>query len=526
MNRALLLLTVGLAAGLWSSFAHGKEPVSDVQRVTAQLPRFGEIVDRLPDGTEYLRANLPDSSRLQPMVTEVGKPARGQAIGPSQIQADTIGTHMQGGHSGGWFNSNQSGHGLFIEIIADNSSPTGLAVVAAWYAYEAGFQAWLLAVGDVVQEGSRHKAYLQAWIYNGNDFPPYYSANQTQEIEWGTLTLEFIGCNRANLTWNSVFASFGSGSLELERLTTIASSSCNPMLGGSSGGGSQDDHGNTWASGTSLGSNPSGSIGGQIDPAGDIDVFTFSLSSTLDVVLFSSGSTDTTGTLYRIVGSSEQEIQFNDDGGEGVNFNIEGQLSSGQYSLHVRGFGGTSTGPYTLNVQTSGGSTGVQRVVHFDNRLLMPVNVLLNGVPFGSVPPASAAQETMTVQPGDVFSFEVIQDYGDSMIGVYDPVGSGSGQLNLIMDTVLGDQWYFIPFFDNNSGENPLLAVNWELASQNLCNCTIPPFTSNVRAGYFLLWSNSNVALFFQQYGGQGWRWDNFANFVDPESGYIHFTYP
>ena len=504
------------------------DPIS----VNRDVRPFGQKVARLPVGTEYREASLPVSLNKSSAKGKgrENRPESGQTDNHTQTDG-TVGTHIQGGHSGNWFNAQQNGHGIVVEVIPSSNSPTGKAVVLYWYAYLENEQVWLVAVGPVINQGNRQIADMDAYIYHGNDFPPFYTTTSTQEIYWGTMSLSFNGCEEAIVTWDSGLAGYGSGSLDMQRLTSVMQTSCNPTLGGDSGGGgggggSQDDHGNTWQTGTALGSNPASvTRTGNLETQGDADVFTFSISGTRDVQLYTTGPSDTYGTLYQISGSSEVPLAENDDDGS-LNFGISVQLGSGQYSLHVTGFAGSSTGPYTLHANSQPVSSGVQRTIHFDNRLLMPVNILLNGVAIGSVDAATAAQGNYVLQPSDVFSFEVIQPYGDSMIGVYNAVGSGSGQINYRISTVIGNQWFFIPHFTNNSATDQLIAVNWGLQSENRCNCTAPAFTENARGGYFLLYSNSNVYLFEQNYGGAGVYWENFASNVHPETGRINFVYP
>jgi hypothetical protein len=165
----------------------------------------------------------------------------------SEIARAEGGTTIQGGHSGGWYNMAQSGHGVFAEVIDQASSPTGKRMVVAWYAYFNNRQIWILAVGDVLQASDGQAAYMTAYIYEGNAFPPTYNPNLTQEIIWGEITMYFIGCDDAVLEWDSVIAGYGSGSLQVQRLTTISGSTCDPELGGTP---NLDDHGDSWPTAT------------------------------------------------------------------------------------------------------------------------------------------------------------------------------------------------------------------------------------------------------------------------------------
>jgi hypothetical protein len=262
--------------------------------------------------------------------------------------AETVNNFIQGGHSGTWYNIAQPGHGLFIEVLNDSSSPTGKEIVAAWFAYFEGEQIWLLAQGDVIEEGDGFRAYLEASIFDGNDFPPDYDPGETMESAWGTLVLSFTGCDKAHLEWDSELTGYGTGELDLRRLTTIAESQCIPDLGGEEG---KDDHGDSWTTATyiSLESDTHG-IDSWLEEQGDIDVFAFEISASLDVILYTLGpsDTDTVGTLYRIEGNSEVEIAFDDDSSDYNGFLIKKHLTPGTYTIHVKGKKERTTGPYNF----------------------------------------------------------------------------------------------------------------------------------------------------------------------------------
>ena len=113
-----------------------------------------------------------------------------------------------------------------------------------------------------------------------------------------------------------------------------------------------DDHGNSRSTATAVRA-PS-TTAGNLETGGDIDYFRFDLPSSGQLRVYSTGNTDTYGTLYR--GSSR--IATNDDGGTRTNFGIvRGQAESGTYYIEVRGFSPSTTGAYRLHVELSGGTT-------------------------------------------------------------------------------------------------------------------------------------------------------------------------
>lgn len=270
------------------------------------------------------------------------------AAGPAWAEG---GTTVQGGHSGAWYNLGQTGHGAFAEVLDDPTSPTGKRMVFAWYAFLNGRQVWILAVGDVMQEAEGQSAVMTAWIYEGNDFPPRFDSNQLEEIPWGEIRMYFIGCDDAVIEWESIIEGYGSGSLEVQRLTTISGTTCDPTLGGLP---PPDDHGDTWQTATSF---PvrlvyNDSIEGKHENRDDVDVFIFTLTDAQQVALFTIGPSDTEGTLYRIANNVETEIATDDNSGVNRNFVIEADLAAGTYSIHVTPTLVGIYGGYTLWLQS------------------------------------------------------------------------------------------------------------------------------------------------------------------------------
>lgn len=122
-------------------------------------------------------------------------------------------------HSGSWYDATQPGHGLFVEVLGP---PTARQMVAIWYTYLAGKQRWLTAIGPV--EGAR--ATLTVSQPRGADFPPDFDSADVVEEPWGSLSFEAIDGNRARIQWSSILPGYGSGSLELTRLSQPAGYEC------------------------------------------------------------------------------------------------------------------------------------------------------------------------------------------------------------------------------------------------------------------------------------------------------------
>ena len=85
---------------------------------------------------------------------------------------------------------------------------------------------------------------------------------------------------------------------------------------------------------------------GAIDEAGEVDTWRFEVAEPAEVVVRTTGSMDTFGSLEDGLGRA----LTNDDGGSGQNFRIVDALESGTYFVRVRGYEST-TGTYALHVQ-------------------------------------------------------------------------------------------------------------------------------------------------------------------------------
>ena len=106
-----------------------------------------------------------------------------------------------------------------------------------------------------------------------------------------------------------------------------------------------DDQGNTTATGQDLAVDSE--IFGVIDSDSDEDWFELVLSRATEVFLYTTGNTDTVGTLLDSSGNALSPAVTDDDSGVGLNFLIRQNLEPGTYYLQVEGFG-TTDGPYAL----------------------------------------------------------------------------------------------------------------------------------------------------------------------------------
>ncbi|MBX3726211.1 MAG: hypothetical protein KF823_09860 [Xanthomonadales bacterium] len=117
-----------------------------------------------------------------------------------------------GALSGSWYQADQPGHGLVVNVGRDG------AASVAWFGYDpvSGEQAWLFgsgrvdAVGELVVEDVVRPS--------GTRFDRFLPAALAQP-RWGSLRLRFHGCDAAVLNWQAEESAWGAGELPLTRLT-------------------------------------------------------------------------------------------------------------------------------------------------------------------------------------------------------------------------------------------------------------------------------------------------------------------
>lgn len=122
-------------------------------------------------------------------------------------------------HSGSWFNTDQSGHGLVVETLANG---TGLIY---WYVFDnQGNQVWLVGSGNY--DGNTLEVTMNS--VTGARFPPLFDSNDITVTTWGTATLTFSSCNSGLFSWQPEASqtAYSSGQMSVQRLTQLAELIC------------------------------------------------------------------------------------------------------------------------------------------------------------------------------------------------------------------------------------------------------------------------------------------------------------
>jgi hypothetical protein len=125
-----------------------------------------------------------------------------------------------GGASGEYFNPDRDLEGFFVEIVQQDS---GRAIVVAWYTYDLGREMWL--VGSAALTDGAESVEIPLEVFSGTDFGEGFSTGEVQREDWGSVTFSFPDCGTAKADYASDL-DFGTGSIELTRLTNVVGVSC------------------------------------------------------------------------------------------------------------------------------------------------------------------------------------------------------------------------------------------------------------------------------------------------------------
>lgn len=128
----------------------------------------------------------------------------------------SIGPLIDQRFTGTWFDPEQAGHGVFVEVLQ------GGQLVAYWFTFDSeGRQAWFGGVGSI----AGNSVSMDAVRAEGGRFPPDFDPNAVDYPVIGSLTLRFESCRRGVIDYQ-LGEGFGSGSMPLARLTEPLGSAC------------------------------------------------------------------------------------------------------------------------------------------------------------------------------------------------------------------------------------------------------------------------------------------------------------
>lgn len=125
------------------------------------------------------------------------------------------------GITGSWFDPSQNGQGFAIEVLPGQP----LRMTASWFVFRpGGGQFWIVGQGPITGTRAELQGYQTAGP--GGRFPPAFDQANVHSEFWGTLTFTFSDCSHGRVTWASSVAGYGSGSMNIARLTMPAGLTC------------------------------------------------------------------------------------------------------------------------------------------------------------------------------------------------------------------------------------------------------------------------------------------------------------
>jgi len=119
--------------------------------------------------------------------------------------------------SGSWYDPTHDGEGYNIEVLIDGR------VVVFWFSYDPeGNRRWFFGEGEIL-DGKL--VFDNMETTSGGVFGPDFDPDTVEYKPWGSLELD-LNCNNGTATYSSTEDGFGSGTLNVERLTHIDSLEC------------------------------------------------------------------------------------------------------------------------------------------------------------------------------------------------------------------------------------------------------------------------------------------------------------
>ena len=147
-----------------------------------------------------------DSNAAQPGTSSSNSNAYSQPLGTTSANGAAA---MSGDFSGQWFNPNESGHGLVIDVYQPDASNARI-VNMTWFVFDNGKPTWVQGAG-VAKAGTGTKSGSvvvqidSVGIFKSSAFPAGPTVTPTL---WGSMTLTFADANSGTMEWTSTYPGF------------------------------------------------------------------------------------------------------------------------------------------------------------------------------------------------------------------------------------------------------------------------------------------------------------------------------
>ncbi len=216
--------TIHFAASLDSAEIYDPKTGSWSTAPPSITPRAMPTATVLPNGHVLMVGGCCGPNDPQNSGVAYGPIYNGYNYPPPMSGAELYGTDFPPGSvlpamTGAWFDPAQSGHGILIEVLP------GAQVLAWWFAFnQAGTQqAWFGGLGTYMGSTATIAGVDQP---TGGRFIPNFDASKIVHTPWGSLKLTFTDCDHGKVDFASTAAGYGSGSMNLTRLTRPAGVVC------------------------------------------------------------------------------------------------------------------------------------------------------------------------------------------------------------------------------------------------------------------------------------------------------------
>src|SRR5699024_7810555 len=143
-------------------------------------------------------------------------------LGSLTFAAPVSAAVINGDTSGNWYNAEQPGHGLRLEVLGLSRG------ILAWYTFDQAVEPlWLFGTGEI--EGDTLHAELSR--FSGTAFPPDFNSSSVKGTTWGQVTFQLGSCESATLSYEPIDPAYQSGKIALSRLTRIDGAHCAQAAG-------------------------------------------------------------------------------------------------------------------------------------------------------------------------------------------------------------------------------------------------------------------------------------------------------
>jgi len=131
--------------------------------------------------------------------------------------------NLSGDYSGQWFDPRQSGQGLVIDVTNPDSN-NGRVMLLTWFVFMDGQPTWVQGAGvphaGTGQAGSTVVVQMdQVGIFRGVSFP--LGEARASGTLWGSISLTFTDANTGNMSWNTSYPGFTSGSMPIKHFLPV-----------------------------------------------------------------------------------------------------------------------------------------------------------------------------------------------------------------------------------------------------------------------------------------------------------------